>query len=160
MGGDAALEKTDFDGAVAAMFEKLGEGKIIALASSLGDRVSVRNVSGLFYDGRIFFKTDINFPKTAQLLANPNVAVCFWGVQIEGIAKNHGLVTEEPGRVFEKRYKKIWDKSYNAYAHEDSEILVEVVPVFAEIWDQDENDRGFQTLLDFKTREASVKYYD
>ena len=72
--------------AVDRMFEMLGDWKIMALASSLNDYVMVRNVSCLFYDEKIYFKTDKNFRKTKQLLENPQVAVCWSGVQVEGLA--------------------------------------------------------------------------
>ena len=39
-----------FEQAVEIMFEKLGDWKIMALASSVNDYVMVRNVSCLFYD--------------------------------------------------------------------------------------------------------------
>jgi general stress protein 26 len=140
------------------MYEKLGDRAVMALASSLNDHVTVRSVSCIFIENRLFFKTDKNFYKTKQLLANPNTALCVGGVQIEGAAEVRGPVKDEP--VFEELYKKYWDKSYNAYAHEESEILVEVTPKFAEIWDQDEDYRGFQTFIDFETEEAAVRYYD
>lgn len=83
----------------------------MALASSLNDYVMVRNVSCLFYDEKIYFKTDKNFRKTKQLLENPNVALCWSGVQVEGVAQNKGLVVDEPGRKFEKGYKSICGKA-------------------------------------------------
>ena len=89
-----------FEEAVSLMFEKLGDYKIMALASSVNDYVMVRNVSCLFYDGKIYFKTDKNFRKTQQLFENPRVAMCWSGVQVEGIAENKGLVTEEARRPF------------------------------------------------------------
>jgi uncharacterized pyridoxamine 5'-phosphate oxidase family protein len=149
-----------FESAVEMMFEKLGTHKVMALASGVNDHIMVRNVSCILYDHRIFFKTDKNFRKTKQILINPNVAICDWGVQIEGRAVNHGSVVEEPGKIFEGLYKKYWEKSYTAYAHEDTEILIEVIPTFVEIWDQDDEDKGFQTLIDYETREVSVEYYD
>ena len=91
-----------FDEAVAIMFHQLGDFKIMALASSLNDYVMVRNVSCLFYDQKIYFKTDKNFRKTKQLFENPQVALCWNGIQVEGIAENKGLVIEEPGSRFEK----------------------------------------------------------
>ena len=129
----------EFNEAKALMFKKLGTSKIMALASSVDDYVMVRNVSCLFYDDKIYFKTDKNFRKTQQLFKNPRVALCVGGVQIEGIAVNKGLVVEEEGRKFETAYKKYLWQSYNAYSHEDTEILIEVTPVFVEIWDEDEN---------------------
>ena len=70
----------------------------MALASSVNDYVMVRNVSCLFYDNKVWFKTDKNFRKTQQLYQNPQVALCWSGVQIEGTARNCGLVVDEPDR--------------------------------------------------------------
>ena len=79
------LDKSiSYEDAVGRMFEMLGNSKIMALASSLNDYVMVRNVSCLFYDDKIYFKTDKNFRKTKQLLENPRVAMCWSGVQVEG----------------------------------------------------------------------------
>lgn len=117
------LEKDiTFETAVERMFEILGNSKIMALASSVNDYVMVRNVSCLFYDEKIYFKTDKNFRKTKQIMDNPQVAMCFNGIQVEGIAVNKGLVVDEPGRRFEEGYKKYLWESYNKYSHTDTEI--------------------------------------
>lgn len=150
----------NFEAAVQKMFEMLGNSKIMALATSKNDHVFVRNVSCVFYDNKIYFKTDKNFRKTKQLLENPQVAICWDGIQVEGIAANKGLVVEEEGRRFEQAYRKYLWGSYNAYSHEDSEILIEITPKFVEIWDQDSNKRGFQTFLDFDKQSVEVVYYD
>lgn len=150
----------NFEAAVQKMFDMLGNSKIMALATSKNDHVFVRNVSCVFYDNKIYFKTDKNFRKTKQLLENPHVAICWDGIQVEGIAVNKGLVVEEEGRRFEQAYRKYLWGSYNAYSHEDSEILIEITPKFVEIWDQDSNKRGFQTFLDFDKQSVEVVYYD
>jgi len=80
-----------FQQAVEIMFSKLGTHKVMALATSVSDHVTVRNVSCIFYDGLVWFKTDINFRKTKQIFANPNVALCWSGVQIEGSAEYQAL---------------------------------------------------------------------
>ncbi|MEG2870064.1 MAG: pyridoxamine 5'-phosphate oxidase family protein, partial [Clostridium sp.] len=113
-----------FEEAVEIMFKQLGDWKIMALASSVHDYVMVRNVSCLFYDEKIYFKTDKNFRKTKQLFENPQVALCWSGIQVEGIAVDKGLVVDEPGRRFEEGYKKFLWNSYNAYSHEDTEIII------------------------------------
>ena len=146
--------------AVDRMFEMLGDSKIMALASSVNDYVMVRNVSCLFYDEKIWFKTDKNFRKTKQLLTNPQVAVCWSGVQVEGTAWNLGLVAEEPGQRFAEVYKKHLWESYNKYSHEDTEILIEVSPKYVEIWDTSEEGYAFQLFLDFDKRTVEVKQYD
>ena len=150
----------DFLEAKKIMDAKLGDWKIMALASSVDDYPMVRNVSCLFYKDRTYFKTDRNFRKTQQLYANPRVAMCWNGVQVEGIARVAGLVVDEPGRTFETLYKKYLWQSYNAYSHVDTEILVEVEPKFVEIWDEDENRKAFQLFLDFDLHTVTRKQYD
>ncbi|MFG6333550.1 MAG: pyridoxamine 5'-phosphate oxidase family protein [Lachnospiraceae bacterium] len=146
--------------AVERMFEMLGDSKIMALASSVNDYVMVRNVSCLFYDRKIWFKTDKNFRKTKQLLENPRVAVCWSGVQVEGIAVNKGLVAEEAGQRFAQGYKKHLWESYNKYSHEDTEILIEISPKYVEIWDTSDDGYAFQLFLDFEKETVEVKQYD
>ena len=149
-----------FDQAVELMFQKLGDWKIMALASSVNDYVMVRNVSCLFYDGKIWFKTDKNFRKTQQLFANPQVAMCWNGVQVEGTAANMGLVVDEADRKFETLYKKHLWGSYNKYSHEDSEILIQVTPQFVEVWDTSDDNYAYQIFIDFKQQSVQVKQYD
>lgn len=150
----------EFNEAKKLMDQKLGEWKIMALASCADNYPMVRNVSCIFDNDKIYFKTDKNFRKTQQLFQNNRVAMCFNGVQVEGIAKNLGLVVDEEGRVFEKKYKEYLWQSYNAYSHVDTEILIEVTPQFVEIWDEDENRNAFQLFIDFNTKEVTYKPYD
>ena len=142
------------------MQDKLGDWKIMALASCVDNYPMVRNVSCLFYNDKIYFKTDKNFRKTQQLFQNNRVAMCCNGVQVEGTAVNKGLVIDEEGRVFEKKYKEFLWQSYNAYSHTDTEILIEVTPDFVEIWDEDENRNAFQLFINFNTNEVEFKPYD
>lgn len=149
-----------YEEAVKLMFDQLGDYKIMALASSVNDYVMVRNVSCLFYDEKIYFKTDKNFRKTKQLFENPNVAMCWSGVQVEGTALNRGLVVEEPGRRFEEGYKKFLWESYNKYSHEDTEILIEVSPRYVEIWDTSEDGFAYQIFIDFENKSVEAIPYD
>lgn len=153
-------KELSFEKAVELMFEKLGDWKVMALGSSVNDYVMVRNVSCLFYDNKVYFKTDKNFRKTEQLFKNPHVAMCWSGVQIEGIATNKGLVVDEPGRRFEEGYKKYLWGSYNKYSHEDTEILIEVQPKFVEVWDTSEDNYAYQIFIDFENESVEVKKYD
>ena len=142
------------------LFEKLAPSKIMALASSVNNHVMVRNVSCLIYDDAIYFKTDKNFRKTKQLYENPQVALCFSGIQVEGKARILGLVVDESGRKFEKLYQKYLWGSYNAYSHEEDEILVRVEPSFVEIWDTDEKNQAFQIFIDFEKESVEYRQYD
>ena len=150
----------EYKDAVEIYNKKLGIYKIMALATSVNDYPMIRNVSCLFYNNKIYFKTDKNFRKTQQLLQNEKVALCFNGVQVEGIAINKGLVIDEPGLMFEKLYKQYLWGSYNAYSHTDTEILIEVTPKFVEIWDDDENKNAYQIFINFDDKSVEVKKYD
>ena len=149
-----------FEEAVEIMFRQLGDWKVMALASSVNDHVMVRNVSCLFYDDKLYFKTDKNFRKTQQLFENPNVALCWNGIQIEGSARNLGLVVDEPGHRFEDGFEKYLKNSYNAYSHKDTEILIEVSPNLVEVWDTSDEGRARQLFIDFDKKEVEVKPYD
>lgn len=149
-----------FEQAVQIMFDKLGDWKIMALASCVDNYPMVRNVSCLFYNDKVYFKTDKNFRKTQQLFENPQVALCWSGVQIEGTATNKGLVTEEEGLTFQTLYKKHLWGSYNKYSHEDTEILIEIEPKFVEIWDTSEDNYAYQIFIDFNAKTVVVKPYD
>lgn len=150
----------EFNEAFEIYKKKLGIYKIMALATSVNDYPMIRNVSCLFYNDKIYFKTDKNFRKTQQLLQNERVAMCFHGVQVEGIAVNTGLVVDEPNLTFEKLYKEYLWGSYNAYSHTDTEILIEVTPKFVEIWDDDENKNAYQIFINFDDKSVEVKKYD
>lgn len=150
----------DFNAAVEIYKKKLGDYKVMALASSYNDYPMIRNVSCIFYSDKIYFKTDKNFRKTQQLFQNNKVALCYSGVSLEGIAINKGLVVDEEDRTFEKKYKEYLWGSYNAYSHIDTEILIEVTPKFVEIWDDDENKNAYQIFIDFVKKEATIKNYD
>ena len=132
----------------------------MALASSVNDYVMVRNVSCLIYNEAIYFKTDKNFRKTKQLYENPHVALCVGGIQVEGLATIKGLVIDEPGRQFEKLYQKYLWGSYNAYSHEEDEILVEVKPTFVELWDTDEKNKAYQIFIHFDSETVEYVPYD
>ena len=149
-----------FEEAVEIMFRQLGDWKIMALATSVNDHVTVRNVSCLFYDNKIYFKTDKNFRKTKQLFENPQVALCWSGIQVEGLAENKGLVADDSGNRFEKGYNELLCNSYNAYSHVDTEILIQVTPKHVEVWDNSEGKYAYQLFIDFDSRTVEVKPYD
>lgn len=150
----------EFQEAKDLLFQKLAPSKIMALASSVNDYVMVRNVSCLIYNEAIYFKTDKNFRKTKQLYENPHVALCVGGIQVEGLATIKGLVIDEPGRQFEKLYQKYLWGSYNAYSHEEDEILVEVKPTFVELWDTDEKNKAYQIFIHFDSETVEYAPYD
>jgi general stress protein 26 len=146
----------EYQSALKLAFSKLGTHRIMSLAACKDNCPTLRSVSAIITDNKIYFKTDKAFEKTAVLLENPNCAINFWGVAIEGRSQNLGKVNSE----FASLYKKFWDKSYTAYAHIETEILFEITPKKIEVWDQDENDKAFFVLIDCETQTATRTLYD
>lgn len=139
-----------FEQAKALFFEQLGDWKIMGTCQQCKRlRYGAATSAACSTMIKIYFKTDKDFRKTKQLYENPNVALCYGGIQVEGTAKNCGLVVDEPGRVFEGLYKKHLWGSYNKYSHEDSEIIIEVTPKFVEVWDTSEDNYAYQIFIDF-----------
>lgn len=100
------------------------------------------------------------FPENKTASGKPHVALCWSGVQVEGIAINKGLVVDEPDRRFEKGYKEHLWESYNKYSHEDTEILIEIEPKYVEIWDTSDEGYAFQLFIDFENKTVEPKIYD
>ena len=67
----------NFEEAKQIMDQKLGAWKIMALATCVDDYPMVRNVSCIFYNDKIYFKTDKNFRKTQQLFQNNHLYFLF-----------------------------------------------------------------------------------
>ncbi len=150
----------DWQEACALLKEKLGDYKVMALATSRHDHPTVRLVSCIFYNDKVYFKTDKNFRKTRMLLDNPQAALCVGGVQLEGTVENLGLVADEPGQIFAEKYERYLKHSYNAYAHTDTEILICFTPRFAEIWDDDEAGNAHQIYMYFDEKRTEFIPYD
>lgn len=148
-----------YDDATKIIWDKLGESAIMQIAAYDGT-ISIRTISAIMYDDSIWFKTDVNFPKTKQLLENPECALAMYNIFVNGVAHNRGKVVDEPDRKFEKLYKEYHDGSYHAYAHEDTEILIEVVPTSMSGWDTDENNYAFEIQIDCENKKAVKMVYD
>ena len=155
-------ETLDFDETIRWVWNKMGSTHaIMQLAACTDGHVTIRTVSCILYENTILFKTDKNFEKTKELLrTKSNVALCKYAINIEGTAECKGLVTDEPGRRFEKLYKQYLDGSYGAYSHTETEILFEITPHHIEVWDTDEDNYAFQLHIDYGTRSAVREWYD
>ena len=93
-----------FEEKYAMFWQKFGTGKKMVLSTALENKVTSRMMSIIALDGRLYFQTDRNFRKYAQLKGNPNVALCIDNIQLEGHC-------EEIGHPFENTY---FCKSYSS----------------------------------------------
>lgn len=121
-----------FDNECEKLFNQMGNGRKMVLSTSLNDKVTSRTMSVVIINKHFYFQTDKNFRKYEYLLKNPNTALCFENVQIEGISEEIGYPSEQV--QFLSMYKKNFKNSYENYSFLESERLFVVKPVYIQKW--------------------------
>lgn len=150
--------KIDFQEAKARLFGMMQNGKIMVLATSQNDRVTARAMSCIVFDEKIYFQTDKTFLKYQQIKSNPNVALCFSNVQLEGTAKTAGHPLDAKNSRFAQLFEEQYKGSFDAYTHLKNEIVIEVDISQAVSWNY-EGGRPYREFIDFKKNEAVKEYY-
>ena len=136
----------EFDEKCNFLFEQLGKGKKMVLSTSSDDRVTSRMMRIGIIDNQFYFQTDRNFRKYEQLKVNPNVALCFENIQIEGICKETGKPLEN--EKFCNLYKEVFRNSYENYSSLENERLFIINPVYIQKWIY-ENGEPYLEKFDF-----------
>jgi uncharacterized pyridoxamine 5'-phosphate oxidase family protein len=106
------------------IFQEIGENQFMAFATCSKNFPTVRTMSVVIIDNKIYFQTGNDSVKYKQFTENKNVALCYNNIQMEGVANNIGKPVEHES-IMEK-YKKYYESSYEKYSKLDKEILVEV----------------------------------
>ncbi|HYH02029.1 MAG TPA: pyridoxamine 5'-phosphate oxidase family protein [Bacillota bacterium] len=118
----------------AEVVELLNQNKKWVLATAANNRVTARTMS-IVNDGlKIYFQTDQDFIKFQQIRVNPNVALCFSNVQLEGMATIQGHPFNPANEWFIHEYQKHHPSAFKRYAHLQSEVVIEVIPNFITLW--------------------------
>lgn len=87
--------------------ESLARAEVVFLSTSKNNKVTVRSISLVNIENRIYFYTAKKSLKTQQIEANPNVAINFERYQMEGTAKILGdPFLEENKEVLHKLQEK------------------------------------------------------
>ena len=148
----------DFQDTKARLFDMLKPGKKMVLATSENGRVTARSMSCIVFDEKIYFQTDKSFLKYQQIKSNPNVALCYANVQIEGTAKTAGHPLDAQNSRFAQLFEEQYKGSFDAYTHLKNEVVIEVDILQAVTWNY-EGDRPYREFIDFIKREAVKEYY-
>ena len=111
---------------------EFGKGRHMVLSTAENHRVSSRMMSVVLVDGLFYFQTDRTFKKYAQMMENPNIALCIDNIQIEGICKEIGHPKECP--AFSEAYQECFSSSYRKYSGLDNERVFVVEPTYVERW--------------------------
>ncbi|MEI6287764.1 MAG: pyridoxamine 5'-phosphate oxidase family protein [Bacillota bacterium] len=133
------------------------KGKMV-LATSKNDRVTARTMSVVNFGLTIYFQTDSEFLKYEQMLTNPNVALCFDNVQIEGKVYNEGRSYAEKNEFFREQYRKIHPGSFAAYSHLQTTVLFRVEPQLVTLWKYQDG-KPHRWFLDIVNKCARLEEY-
>lgn len=150
--------KIDFDLNEQEIFNSIGNGKIMVLATCSENKVTARNMSCVVIDKLIYFQTDKTFLKYQQILGNPNVALCVDNIQIEGIAKIKKHPFDEENISFLSMFEKKYKSSFDNYSKMKNEIVVEIEPTLITIWKYQDG-QPFRDFLDISKRQAYREFY-
>lgn len=136
----------------------IGKAQKMALATSSNNRVTVRTMSFILENEKLYFQTDINFTKFQQIKNNPLVAVCWNNIQLEGICNILGHPFETKNLSFKKAFEKYYKGSYEKYSHLNNEVVVEIAPILVTIWGYDD-EKPYREFFDFNNRSYYKEYY-
>lgn len=114
------------------LFDRLGESRIMVLATGDGSRISARSMSVVIYDNKFCFQTDRTFVKYRQLIMNKNAALCCENISVEGTAEEIGRPLENAR--FCRLYKQHFEGSYNAYSELENEVVFRLTPKLIKMW--------------------------
>jgi uncharacterized pyridoxamine 5'-phosphate oxidase family protein len=140
------------------IFNSIRKSKIMALATSSQDNPSVRLVSYIMCDNKIFFQTGTDLNKYDQICKNKNVALCVDNIQIKGVAKIIGKTNDEQNKEIMEIYKEYHKNSYETYSHRDNEILIEIIPENIVKWDY-EDGKPYRIFINMKNKTIKKEMY-
>lgn len=139
-----------------ALFEQLGDHHKMVLSTSADGQVTSRMMSILILDRAFYFQTDQTMRKFLQLQKNPNAALCFDNVQIEGTCTLVGRPCDNKG--FSIRYQQAYPHSYSLYSGLDNERLLRLTPTFIKRWTYIDG-KPFEECFDFAAQTYCLKVY-
>jgi uncharacterized pyridoxamine 5'-phosphate oxidase family protein len=96
----------DYQIELGKIYTHIGEYKIMALATSSQNHLTVRLMSCIIYENKIFFQTGTDLTKYKQICENNNVALCVDNIQVEGIANILGRINDKQNSEIMETYKK------------------------------------------------------
>jgi uncharacterized pyridoxamine 5'-phosphate oxidase family protein len=140
------------------IYTHIGESKIMALATSGQNHPTVRLMSCIICQNKIFFQTGTDLIKYKQICENNNVALCVDNIQIEGVANILGRTNDKQHSEIMEVYKKHYKNSYETYSHNETEVLMEVVLKKIIKWDY-EDGKPYRIFIDISDKQVKKEMY-
>jgi uncharacterized pyridoxamine 5'-phosphate oxidase family protein len=148
----------DYQVELEKIYTHIGECKIMALATSSQNHPTVRLVSCIVYEHKIFFQTGTDLIKYKQICDNNRVALCVDNIQLEGVAAILGKTNDKQNTEIMEVYKKHYKNSYETYMHNETEVLIKIVLTKIIKWDY-ENGKPYRIFIDIDNKQARKEMY-
>ncbi len=127
------MKSLDFDEEKIRIETLISSRNNIVLATSDKNRVTARTVYCVSDGLKIYFLTSKAYLKFKQIEKNPNVALCFDNVQIEGTAAILGHPSDKSNSaVMEKAARH---KPFMSFVKYKNTVLIEVTISSVELWE-------------------------
>lgn len=120
------LENLDFDTVSVEKLKMLEDAKEVVLSTCSGSHVTSRVVSTACRGTKILFASYRKNTKCVQITENPNVAVCFGNMQIEGVARFMGTPQDPKNAELMALYKEKQAGYYDMVLECKTMVLIEV----------------------------------
>ncbi len=149
----------DYQVELKKIYDQLGDSGIIVLATASEDEPTVRSMSYVMVEGKLYFQTESTMEKAIQMKQNPKVALCQSNIAIKGTAASRGRILSEKNAAVMELYKKKHRGSYDAYSHMETGELYEVTPTFITVWTYMEGE-PYRIYLDCGKEKAWLEHYE
>ena len=138
-------------------WKEFGDHRLMVLSTSLDNIVTSRMMSVVAIDRNLYFQTDTQSGKYAQLMGNLHAALCIDNIQIRGICTEKGHPADDP--AFCALYEKSYPGSFKRYTNLKSERLFRFEPSFIERWVYLEGEPYVETM-DISRQLYHLRKYD
>lgn len=120
------IQEFDFNEVSNETLKLLENVKEMVFSTSLNDHVTSRTVSTACKGTTIVFLSYKNNTKCIQIKGNPNVALCFENIQIEGVATMRGLLKDDDNAAYSNIYKEKHEMYFDKCKDKDNMDLITV----------------------------------
>ena len=146
----------DFKRTLQKKMDFLSAAKEIVLSSSSNDRVTSRVVDCACYEKTIYFLTWSHHTKCIQMKENPNVALCYKNLQIEGVAEIKGSPLLESNKDHSNRYRAKRPNIYDRFVEYDGMVIVKDDIKSIHSWEgwHDGNNGYYHDIIDISKKIA------
>ena len=136
-----------FDEEIIKLWNEIGTHGVMTLATCAENRVTSRSMSVIVHNGKFYCQTDKTFLKYKQISQNPNVALCYKDLSIEGKCRIIGHPLDKSNDFFADMFKKYFNHSFKMYSALPTEKLLEITPTLIYSWE-------------YKLAKPYMKYFD